>query len=164
MKSGILEFEIRDEHHGPLRLFLLGSSDALDPFEQDPDEPSVKAERWLFVMAVAVGARWRFGNSFNRVQIIRFVADMRKSMGEHASDVNPRVAEELIRMALNDVHEGEANLTNRDSELDLMAGIAILDQLRDENIISESRMDEFLQQTKQHAQQMVEMQRALAAR
>jgi hypothetical protein len=89
MKADVLEFEIRDDHIEPLRLFLTDNTDGLDPFEKNSEDPSVKAERWLFAMAVAVGTRWRFGDSFTLDQIIRFVADIRISMGEHASDVNP---------------------------------------------------------------------------
>ena len=163
MNSKAHEFDIQHEHLAPVRLFLTGDPDGLKPFEEDPNTPSVKAERWLFSMATAVGVRWRFGDSFTRQQIIQFVAEMRKSMGEYANDVNPRVAEELIRLALNDVRPGDVDLTNRDPELDLMATIAILERLREENIIAEERMDDFLQQTKQHAERMLEIQRDLAA-
>jgi hypothetical protein len=162
MNLDFLEFEIRDEHLAPLRLFLSGNADGLDAFEKDPEDPSGKAERWLFAMAVPVGVKWRFGDSFTRRQIIRFVANLRISMDEHAGDVSPRVAEELIRMGLNDVGPSDVDLINRDAEKDLLACIAILDRLREENVIGD-RMDEFLQQTKQHAQQMLETQRALAA-
>lgn len=163
MNPDILEFAIRDEHLAPLRLFLSGDPDGLDPFEKEPDTPSVQAERWVFSMGVSVAVKWRFGDSFTRQEIIRFVAELRKSMGEHAGDVNPRVAEELIRMALNDVQPGDVDLTNRNPELDLVASIAILDRLREENVVDEGNMDEFLRQTKQYAQQMLETQRALAA-
>jgi hypothetical protein len=163
MNPDALEFEIRDEHLNPLRLFLMEDPNGLDPFDSDPDDPSVRAERWLFAMAVPVAVRRRFGDRYTREQIIRFVADLRISMGEHANEVSPRVAEELIRMALNDISPDDVYLTNRDPQLDLMASITILEQLRVENVINDNEMDEFLQQTKEYAQQMLETQRALAA-
>ncbi|MFD0856377.1 hypothetical protein ACFQ07_29325 [Actinomadura adrarensis] len=162
MTPDMFEVELRDGHVEPLRRYMLGDSDGLEPFEADPDDADVRAERTVFLAAVAVGVRRRF-RTFNRAQIVRFVGDLRISLGEDAGDVDPLIAESIIRAALGDLPAGEIGRVQRDPEKALLANIFILEKLRDEDIVGDEGLEDFLRECMDYARTMLEKQRAIAA-
>jgi len=157
----MFEVGLRDEHLEPLRRYMLGDPDGLEPFEADPDDADVRAQRMLFLAAVAVGVLRRF-RTFNRAQIVRFVGDLRISLGEDAGDVEPLIAESIIRAALGDLPVDEVARVQQDPESALLANVFILEKLRDENITGDEGLEEFFRECMNYARTMLENQRALA--
>jgi hypothetical protein len=158
-----LDMELRDEHLEPLRRFLMGDLAILDRLNGDPDEPDFEAAQILTAAAVGIAVRRKFGASFYQREIIRFAADLRISFGAETKNLDPRVLEEVIRVALGMVHPNDIDHSVRDSDMTMKSHLLVLEKLRDENVIPSDGAAEFLRETMAFAQQMLETQRALAA-
>ena len=154
--------ELRDEHLDSLRRFLLGVPPGAEAFAEDLNEAEADAERVLLFAATAIAVRRRFSSYFTQRQIIRFVADLRISMGEDARGLDPRALEEVIRAALGTVHPNDIRFSVRDPAMTIRSHLLILEKLWSQNVIPSGELDEFMHETLAFARQMLETHPDLA--
>ncbi|URN05022.1 hypothetical protein LUW74_17980 [Actinomadura madurae] len=94
---------VNDLHTTALRTFVLEGPDVWateygDVLEGD----AARGFSFLLYHALATAARDKFSPTYSNGQIIRYVADLRTSLPDDARNLNPRVAEGLIRWVLGD--------------------------------------------------------------
>lgn len=92
-----------DMHVAALRAFLIEGPDAwAERYEVQLKREDGLGFSFLMYCALAKAAHRRFSPTYSFPQIIRYVADLRLSLGEDAHELNPRVAEGVLRYALGD--------------------------------------------------------------
>jgi hypothetical protein len=86
-----------------LRSFLLEGPQAWIPLqdEMQKDDETAAGYNLLLFGAFEVAVRRRFAPTYTVGQIVRLVADLRIRLGEDAGEVNPIVAEDMIRRAVD---------------------------------------------------------------
>ncbi|WP_395108844.1 hypothetical protein [Actinomadura sp. SCN-SB] len=150
------DIELLDEDLEPLRRFMVGDLEGLADLDEDPENPRSKAVWFLFVSAFTIAVRWRFGESYSRGAVIKFVADLRVSLGKDRDELDPKVAEEWIRSALGLLSNEEQLRVHEDLDASVDATILILERLRDENVVGDAGLDAFLEATMDYARNMQE--------
>ncbi|GLZ07034.1 hypothetical protein Acsp03_45000 [Actinomadura sp. NBRC 104412] len=148
--------EFRHEDLELLRRFMVGDMEGLAALEGDPEDARMQAVWWLFISAFTVAVRRRFGESFTRNAIIEFVAELRISMGKDRDELDPKVAEDWIRNALDNLPLEEQVLLPKNLDALVSATLFILERLRDEGIVGEAGLDAFLQETMDYAKEVNE--------
>jgi hypothetical protein len=92
-----------DMHVAALRTFLIKGPDVwAERYEEQLKREDDLGFSFLMYCALAKAAHRRFSPTFSHPQIIRYVADLRLSLEEDAHELNPRVAEGVLRYALGD--------------------------------------------------------------
>ncbi|RKS77115.1 hypothetical protein BZB76_2489 [Actinomadura pelletieri DSM 43383] len=95
--------EVGAEHVEMLRLFLTEDSDWAEQFEEPTDADEIIAHNLMGYSAFAVAVLRKFSPTYSVPEIIRYVTDLRKALiGDESLQLNPRVAEALIREVLQD--------------------------------------------------------------
>jgi len=95
--------EINDEHEAALRAYLLEGPEAWLPIQDKlTDAQSAAPYVQLVQAALGVALRRRFSPTYDIDQIIQFVADVRLSLMESGVTIDPRIAENLVRVSLGD--------------------------------------------------------------
>ncbi|NEA27330.1 hypothetical protein [Actinomadura bangladeshensis] len=86
-----------------LRSFLLEGPDAWVPLQEEMQSSDETAAGYMSLLfgAFEVAVRRRFAPTYTVGQIVRLVADLRITLGEDADEVNPIVAEDMIRRAVD---------------------------------------------------------------
>lgn len=95
--------KIREENILALRSFLLEGPEAWVPLQDKmrKDGETAAGYNLLLFGAFEVAVRRKFAPTYTVGQIVRFVADLRMRLGEDADEVNPIIAEDMIRRAVD---------------------------------------------------------------
>jgi hypothetical protein len=95
--------EIREENILALRSFLLKGPEAWMPLRGDIQKDDETAAGYMSLLfgAFEVAVRRKFAPTYTVGQIVRFVANLRIRLGEDANEVNPIIAEDMIRRAVD---------------------------------------------------------------
>ncbi|RFS83087.1 hypothetical protein D0T12_23175 [Actinomadura spongiicola] len=140
--------EVQEEHIEHLRRFL---SD--DPSE--PNEPTAKdaiAHNLMAYSAFAVAVLRKFSPTYSVPEIIRYVTDLRKAVvADESLQINPRVAEGLIREVLQDETFTDTAPFGADNETMASASFLILLDLCHQAKLDGPEVEEFLQESTDYA-------------
>jgi hypothetical protein len=135
------------EHLGPLRQFMSGDPDGLEVFAIEADDPKLLAERSLFAVACAVAVRRRFGVPGDRSEIIQFIADLRVALDKDVDDLDPYITEHWIRGVLGQYGPDERGPVYEHPEEVIQAAIYVLARLRNQGIVGDGGLEDFLEET-----------------
>ncbi|GAA1797838.1 hypothetical protein [Actinomadura chokoriensis] len=145
--------KIREENILALRSFLLEGPDAWVPLQeemQSSDETAAGHMSLLFG-AFEVAVRRRFAPNYTVGQIVRLVADLRITLGEDADEVNPIIAEDMIRRAV-DAPPLKADVPD-DLTATVNAQVCILLYLVGEADFDRAGLEQFIDETTAYTEQ-----------
>ncbi len=101
--------------------------------------------------ALAKAAHRRFSPTYSFPQIIRYVADVRLTLEEDAHEVNPRVAEGLLRYALGDPTLSARPPFGADQVTMVRAQFCLLMALVFEDDPDDAELEEFVKDSAEYA-------------
>ncbi|TMQ95903.1 hypothetical protein ETD83_21940 [Actinomadura soli] len=159
------DIEVGDEHIELLRRFL--SDDPNDPstFDVSTAESNAIAHNLMAYSAFAVAVLRKFSPNFTIPEVIRYVTDLRKAiLRENALQINPRVAEGMIRAVLEDQTLKDREPYGADNEAMVNAGFAVLLELFHGAELKGPELDEFLRESADYARRWLAVQQARQAR
>lgn len=94
---------VSDIHVAALRTFLAEGPDVwTERYGERIKDETHSGYSFLIYYTFAEAARLKFSPTYTIPQVIRYVADLRLSLEEDAHELDPRVAEGLIRYSLGD--------------------------------------------------------------
>ncbi|WP_149263645.1 hypothetical protein [Actinomadura sp. K4S16] len=95
--------EIREKNILALRSFLLEGPEAWVPLQDElqVDDETAAGYMSLLFCAFEVAMRRKFAPTYTVGQIVRFVADLRIAAGEDADLIDPLIAEDMVRRAVD---------------------------------------------------------------
>ncbi|MEU8304656.1 hypothetical protein AB0C84_13950 [Actinomadura sp. NPDC048955] len=95
--------EIREKNILALRSFLLEGPEAWVPLqaEMQVDDETAAGYMSLLFCAFEVAVRRKFAPTYIVGQLVRFVADVRIAAGEDVNLINPLIAEDMVRRAVD---------------------------------------------------------------
>ena len=155
------DVKVDDEHIGLLRKFLT----------EDPDEPwdhnestarnEIIAHNLMAYSAFAVAVLRRFSPTYTVSEIIQYVTDLRKAVVEEDSlQINPRVAEGMIREVLQDKSFTDTAPFGADNEAVVKANFVILLDLFHKAELDGPGLERFLQDSADYARRCLAVQQA----
>ncbi|WUH96970.1 hypothetical protein OHR68_25905 [Spirillospora sp. NBC_00431] len=150
--------EIDDEHIAALRSLLQGDPGASEKYASGTDDAAASGYTMVIYSAFAVAVRRRFSPKYTHAQLARYVADLRISLGADASQINPRVAESMMRAALGDETLKDHEPYGADLSTMVVAELAILDDLA-----QGAELDDLLNEAADHAHRWLAAERAKQA-
>ncbi|WP_344900087.1 hypothetical protein [Actinomadura meridiana] len=111
--------------------------------------------------AFAVAVLRKFSPTYSVSEIIQYVAELRKALlGEESLEVNPRVAEGLIRDVLQDKTLTDTPPFGADNETMAKTSFVVLLDLAHDADLAGPSLDEFLRESADYARRWLEAQRA----
>ena len=149
--------EVREEHIAALRLLLSGKPEAAAQYEipaTDTGYPMV------VYSAFALAVRRRFSPTYTKAQVARYVADLRIFLDEDAVQINPRVAENMVRAALGDETLTDRELQGADESAMVAVELSILTDLVHQARLDAAQLEEFLREAEHQAQGWLAAQQA----
>lgn len=157
--------EVRDEHIERLRRFLADGPEGLDSLGESSIESDIVADSLMAYSAFAVAVLRRFSPTFTIPEIIRYVTDVRKAFAEEVErfQINPRVAEGMIRDVLGDKTLEDREPYGADNEAIVEAEFAVLLELFHKAKLDGPELDEFLRESAEYARRWLAGQRARQA-
>ncbi|TDC75078.1 hypothetical protein [Actinomadura sp. 7K507] len=143
---------VTDLHVSALRAFILEGPDAWEGEQAEKlnDETGLGLSL-LIHYSFTAAARHIFARSFSLSQVIRYVADVRLALGDDALQLNPRVAEQLIRSALGDKMLTDISHLNEDQVTKTRAKLLLLVALMTDAELGESGVDELINEAAENA-------------
>ncbi|GGQ30602.1 hypothetical protein BKA00_002874 [Actinomadura coerulea] len=144
---------ITDLHKRALRAFLVGADEEWEvcASEIQGEGDSSQGYPTLFAFALGTMVRRRFPPPWSWTDVIRYVADLRIKLDEQADELNPRLAENVIRFLLSDHSLNEPPLTSANQEE--VAGIQqmLLVALTAEADLDDAGVDELINEAAEAA-------------
>ena len=136
---------VSDMHVAAMRTFLVEGPDVwLERYGERLQEEVHSGFSLLTYYALTKAVRVKFSPTYSFPQVIRYVADLRLSLGEGASELDPRVAEGFIRYMLgDDTYDGRPpfgadQVTMVRAEFHLLLAIVL------EADLDQAELDEFI--------------------
>jgi hypothetical protein len=131
----------------------LEGPDAWVPLQEEMQSSDETAAGYMSLLfgAFEVAVRRRFAPTYTVGQIVRLVADLRITLGEDADEVNPIVAEDMIRRAV-DAPPLKADVPD-DLTATLNAQVCILLYLVGEADFDRAGLEQFIDETTAYTQQ-----------
>ncbi|TDD40249.1 hypothetical protein E1287_01685, partial [Actinomadura sp. KC06] len=151
--------EVHDEHVAALRSLLRFDLAAAKMYESVTEDTAAIGHTLMVYSAFAVAVHRKFAPKYSVAQILRYVADLRISLGDDASQVNPRVAECMIRAALGDETLNDHEPYGADMRAMMDVEMTVLLDLTDKARFDETGLDEFLRASADHAKRWLAIQR-----
>ncbi|MFI0485373.1 hypothetical protein [Actinomadura sp. 9N215] len=143
---------LRAEHVEPLRLFLTEGAVGPESFDEPTVESDIIALNLMAYSAFAVAVLRRFSPTFTIPEIIRYVTELRKAvLGEETLQINPRVAEGMIRAVLRDKTLEDREPYGADNEAMVKACFAVLLDLFHKAELEGPDLEKFLQESADYA-------------
>jgi hypothetical protein len=131
---------VTDEQVATLRAHLAGDAEEYQRLWGRLDRDAAKTGYMALLAAAFFEAvDRRFAKDGTVADVVEFVGDLRARLGENADEVDPTVAERLIRDALGD--ETTADL---DEDTIVATKVILLTALISDEQLDEARMDEFM--------------------
>lgn len=145
--------QIGEEHILALRSFLLHGPEAWVPLQETMQKNNETAAGYTSLLfgAFEVAVRRRFAPTYTVGRIVRLVADLRITLGEDADAVNPIVAEDMIRRAV-DAPPLKADVPD-DLTAALNAQVCILLYLIGEADFDRVRLEQFIDEATAYTEQ-----------
>ncbi|MFB4309200.1 hypothetical protein [Actinomadura sp. GTD37] len=155
--------KIREKNILALRSFLLDGPDAWIPLqdEMQKDDETAAGYNSLLFGAFEVAVRRRFAPTYTVGQIVRLVADLRIRLGEDADAVNPIVAEDMIRRAV-DAPPLKADVPD-DLTATVNAQVCILLYLVGEADFDRAGLEQFIDEATAYTEQWLAARRSESA-
>ncbi|RKS67694.1 hypothetical protein BZB76_6900 [Actinomadura pelletieri DSM 43383] len=136
---------ISDQHVAALRTFLVEGSEVwLKRHENLLKDETDFGYSLLLYAAFTKAAEKRFSPVYSVPQLIQYVADHRLSLEEHADELNPRVAEKLLRFALGDESLSERPPFGMDPVSVARAEMYLLMALIEEAKLNDAELEKFI--------------------
>ncbi|RFS86550.1 hypothetical protein D0T12_08265 [Actinomadura spongiicola] len=154
--------EIRDEHVKALRLLIEGHREAAKYLESAKDDIDAVAYTAVVYSAFTVAVRRRFSPTYTKSQVINYVADLRASLDENASQISPRVAESMILAALGDEKHKEREPYGADLSILVTTELSVLIDLVYGAGLDEVGLEGFLREAAEHARGWLEARQGAA--
>ncbi|WP_433479108.1 hypothetical protein ACQPZP_19995 [Spirillospora sp. CA-142024] len=147
---------VSDLHVAALRTFLIEGPDVWQEQygEQIKDETDT-GYSLLIYCTLAKAAALKFSPAYSFPQLIRYVADLRLSLEEHAHELNPRVAENTLRLALGDKTLSERPPFGVDQVTVVRAQIYLLMALVLDAEFNETELEQFIRDSGESAREWV---------
>ncbi|RFS82488.1 hypothetical protein D0T12_27205 [Actinomadura spongiicola] len=147
--------KIDDDHAAALRAFLDGDVETWeDLYSRMTTDEAAAGYMSMIYAGFVVAVRRRFSPTYTTPEIVRWVADLRMTLGDDGEQLNPRVTENLMRDVL-----GDPDLRSDDGIDDPYAVIpaqcAVLSELAAEVVIDEATLEEFIKDSVDFAEQWV---------
>ena len=144
---------IREENILALRAFLLEGPQAWVPLqdEMQKDDETAAGYNALLFGAFEVAVRRRFAPTYTVGQIVRLVADLRMRLGEDSDVIDPLVAEDIIRRAV-DAPPFKADVPN-DLRAAVIAQVYILLYLVGEADFDRAGLEQFIEEATAYTEQ-----------
>ncbi|GAA4225655.1 hypothetical protein GCM10022254_08010 [Actinomadura meridiana] len=98
----------------------------------------------LYSAAFTKAAQRRFSPTYSVSQLIRYVADLRRHLGDNANKLNPKVAENLLRYAVGDETFSEDPPFGVSQQLLIREEISLLIALYVDMELDEAEAEEFI--------------------
>jgi hypothetical protein len=145
--------KIREENILALRSFLLEGPEAWAPLQDQIQKDDETAAGYMSLLfgAFEVAVRRRFAPTYTVGQIVRLVADLRMRLSEDADIINPIIAEDMIRRAV-DARPLKASVPN-DLTATLNAEIYILLYLVGEADFDRAGLEQFIDEATTYTEQ-----------
>ncbi|RKS67700.1 hypothetical protein BZB76_6825 [Actinomadura pelletieri DSM 43383] len=136
---------VSDLHVTALRTFLVEGPEVwLKRHENLAKDETDLGFSLLLYAAFTKATKKKFSPLYSVPQLIRYVADHRLSLEEHARELNPRVAESLLRFALGDESLGERPPFGVDTMSVVRAEMYLLMALVQEAKLNDAELEEFI--------------------
>ncbi|RFS82494.1 hypothetical protein D0T12_27235 [Actinomadura spongiicola] len=143
--TGKAPITISDLHVAALRTFLVEGTEVwLKQHENLLKDETDFGYSLLLYAAFTKAAERKFSPLYSVPQLIRYVADHRLSLEEHADELNPRVAEKLLRFALGDEGLNERPPFGMDPVSVARAEMYLLMALVQEAKLTDAELEEFI--------------------
>ncbi|MGC4954997.1 hypothetical protein ACLQ2P_17410 [Actinomadura citrea] len=146
-----------------LRSFLLEGPEAWVPLqdEMQVDDETAAGYMSLLFCAFEVAVRRKFAPTYIVGQLVRFVADVRIAAGEDANLINPLVAEDMVRRAVDAPLLKET--VPDDVSATLHAQVFILLYLIAEMDLDRAGLEQFIDEVTAYTEQWLAARRAEAS-
>ncbi|GGT94404.1 hypothetical protein [Actinomadura citrea] len=154
---------IGEENILALRSFLLEGPEAWVPLqdEMQVDDETAAGYMSLLFCAFEVAVRRKFAPTYIVGQLVRFVADVRIAAGEDANLINPLVAEDMVRRAVDAPLLKET--VPDDVSATLHAQVFILLYLITEMDLDRAGLEQFIEEVTAYTEQWLAARRAEAS-
>lgn len=147
-------FAVTDLHVTALRAFITEGPDAwASEYANRLDDETDFGLSLLIHYSFTAAARRMFAPRYSLSQVIRYVADVRLALGDDALQLNPRVAEQLIRSALGDKTLPSISKPDDDQVAKTRAMLLLLVALTADAGLDESGIDELINEAAENARQ-----------
>ncbi|WP_141576278.1 hypothetical protein [Actinomadura sp. WMMA1423] len=141
-----------DMHVAALRTLLVqGPAVWAERYEEQLKHEDDFGFSFLMNSALARAAHRRFSPTYSLPQIIRYVADVRLGLGEGAHEVNPQVAEGLLRHALGDPTLSARPPFGADQATMVRAQLCLLIALVFEEDPDDAELEQFVDESAEYA-------------
>ncbi|MFI0370841.1 hypothetical protein ACH35V_23470 [Actinomadura sp. 1N219] len=154
------DVELHDEHIAALRSLLKFDLAAAEVYENETEDAAAIGYTLMVYSAFAVAVHRKFAPTYSMAQILRYVADLRISLGDNASQVNPRVAECMIRAALGDETLDDHEPYGADMQAMMDVEMTVLLDLADKARFNQAGLDKFLRDSADYARRWLTVQQA----
>jgi hypothetical protein len=146
-----------------LRSFLLEGPEAWVPLqdEMQVDDETAAGYMSLLFCAFEVAVRRKFASAYIVGQLVRFVADVRIAAGEAANVINPLIAEDMVRRAVDAPPLKE--IVPEDVSATLHAQVFILLYLVAEMDLDRLGLEQFIDDVTAYTEQWLAARRAEAS-
>ncbi|GGQ30649.1 hypothetical protein BKA00_002879 [Actinomadura coerulea] len=146
-----------------LRSFLLEGPEAWVPLqdEMQVDDETAAGYMSLLFCAFEVAVRRKFAPTYIVGQLVRFVADVRIAAGEDANLINPLIAEDMVRRAVDAPPLKET--VPDDVSATLHAQVFILLYLVAEMDLDRAGLEQFIDEVTSYTEQWLAARRAEAS-
>lgn len=152
---------VDDEHIDLLRQFLSEDPDEPESREEPTARDDIVAHNLMAYSAFAVAVLRKFSPTYSVPEIIQYVTDLRKAVVEEDSlQINPRVAEGMIREVLQDKTFTDTAPFGADNETVVKASFVVLLDLSHKAELAGPGLEEFLQESAHYARQWLTGQEA----
>ena len=136
---------VTDMHLEALRTFLVeGPEEWLERYGEPIQNEIGTGYSLLVYCAFDQALRLRFSPTYTVPQVIRFVADLRLTLEEYAHELDPRVAESLIRYSLGDDTISGRPPFGVDEVTMMRAQLLLLVALVTEEDLDETELEKFI--------------------
>ncbi|MER7544082.1 hypothetical protein ABTW95_13855 [Spirillospora sp. NPDC127506] len=155
--------KVKEENILALRSFLLEGPEAWAPLQEEMQRDDETAAGYMSLLfgAFEVAARRRFAPTYTVGQIVRLVADLRMRLGEDADLINPLIAEDMLRRAV-DAPPLKAGVPD-DLTATLNAEVYILLYLIGEADFDRAGLEQFIEEVTAYTEQWLAARRSEAA-
>ncbi|MFG2243732.1 hypothetical protein [Spirillospora sp. NPDC048823] len=136
---------VTDMHLAALRTFLAeGPEEWLERYGEEIKNEVDTGYSLLVYCAFGEALRLKFSPTYTIPQVIRYVADLRLQLEEYAHELDPRVAEGLIRYSLGDKSLNGRPPFGVDEVTMMRAQILLLVALVSEEDLDEAELERFI--------------------
>ncbi len=138
-----------NDHVEYLRTMVKGETDENDRIEQKLDESGWEGWQVFLAYCFYFAVDRRFKRPVDTAEIVRFVADTRAWVGDDGPEIDPTLAERLIRSVLDE--SVQIDVRKLDQEMLGRIETLVVYRVLSTSNMSDSELDDFLERARQKA-------------